>query len=192
MRIAVIGSGNIGGTLARAWAKAGHDVAIGSRNPGEPAADGPAEVDIATALNDAEAVLLAIPARAVAEFLETHASALDGTLVIDATNNVGAAVANAASAIAEATPGARYVRAFNTLGWENFANPSFAGVAADLFFSGPEADEPTVAALIADVGLRPAYLGPDKADVVDHALPLWFALSQRRGQRRLAFRILSD
>jgi hypothetical protein len=46
--------------------------------------------------------------------------------------------------------------------------------------------------LISDVGLRPAYLGPDKADVVDNVLPLWFTLAQLRGNRRLAFRILED
>jgi hypothetical protein len=49
--------------------------------------------------------------------------------------------------------------------------------------------------LISDVGLRPAYLGPDKQDLVDSVLPLWFTLAQRRGQRHLtfrAFRVLQD
>ena len=126
------------------------------------------------------------------DFLAAYASDVDGRLLIDATNNVGAAATNAAAAVAQAAPNARYVRAFNTLGWENFADPIFDGVAADLFFSAPEADRDIVERLISDVGLRPAYLGPDKQDLVDSVLPLWFTLAQLRGQRHLAFRILQD
>ncbi|HAG56253.1 MAG TPA: hypothetical protein DCL17_07600 [Dehalococcoidia bacterium] len=33
MRIAVIGSGSVGGGLARAWSVLGHSVVIGSRSP---------------------------------------------------------------------------------------------------------------------------------------------------------------
>jgi hypothetical protein len=192
MQIAVIGTGNIGSTLGAAFARAGHDVALGSRDPGTARADGPEVVTIEAALSGADAVLVAIPARAVGDFLAGYAAELDGKLVIDATNNVGAPSANAAAAIAEAAPGARYARAFNTLGWENFANPTFNGVAADLFFSAAEADRDEVEELIAGVGLRPAYLGPDKQDLVDSLLPLWFTLSQLRSQRRLAFRVLTD
>ena len=35
MKIAVIGAGNVGSALGRAWAKRGHDVVFGVRNPGE-------------------------------------------------------------------------------------------------------------------------------------------------------------
>ena len=192
MRIAVIGTGNIGGTLGDAFVRAGHDVALGSRHPGDRAPDAPPVVDIPTALDGADVVLLAIPAKAVGAFLGEHAADIDGTLLIDATNDIGGPVANAAAAIAQAAPNARYVRAFNTLGWESFAEPTFDGVAADLFFSAPVADRTTVEGLISDVGLRPAYLGPDKQDLVDSVLPLWFTLVQQRGQRHLAFRILQD
>ncbi len=192
MRIAVIGTGNIGTTLAAALARAGHDVVLGSRTPRGATADGPPAVEVAIALEGADVVLLAIPARAVGDFLEAHAARIDGTLIIDATNNVGADTANAAEAIAAAAPRARYARAFNTLGWENFANPSFDGVAADLFFSAADADREVVEQLISDVGLRPAYLGPGKQDLVDSLLPLWFTLAQLRGDRHLAFRVLHD
>jgi predicted dinucleotide-binding enzyme len=192
MRIAVIGTGNIGGTLGRALAGAGHEVTMGSRNPGDGTPDLPPTADIASALEGAEVILLAIPARSVSDFLASHASDVDGKLLVDATNNIGGGSANAAAAVAEAAPQARYVRAFNTLGWENFANPTFDGVAADLFFSGPAAERETVEQLISDVGLRPAYLGPEKHDLVDSLLPLWFTLSQLRGTRHLALRILTD
>ena len=196
MRIAVIGTGNIGATIGRAWARAGHDVTFGSRHPDDDAAPGntsAAVAGIADALDGAEVVLLAVPAQGVDGFLAEHAARLDGPLVIDATNRIGAPVVNAAPQIAEAAPRARYVRAFNSLGWENFANPSFGGVAPDLFFSASEADRATAEHLISDVGLRPAYLGENRQDVADGATPLWFALVQARGgNRRLAFRVLED
>jgi len=192
MRIAVIGTGRIGSTLGAAFAQAGHDVALGSRNPKDSERDTPPVVDVPTALSGAEAVLLAIPAKSVPDFLASHAAQLEGPLLIDATNDVTGAVANAAAAIEQAVPNARYVRAFNTLGWENFAQPTFDGVAADLFFSAPEADRDVVERLITDVGLRPAYLGPRKQDLVDSVLPLWFTLAQLRGRRHLAFRVLED
>lgn len=191
MRIAVIGSGNIGTTLGGAWHRAGHEVRLGSRHPAS-ASEGPPQADIAAALDGADVVVLALPAAAVDELLAEHAVALDGRLVIDATNRIGAPSLNAAEAIAAAAPNARYVRAFNNLGWENFAQPTFGGVAADLFFSAPEADRATVETLISDVGLRPAYLGADKAALVDSVLPLWLALVKDRGQRRVAFRVLQD
>jgi predicted dinucleotide-binding enzyme len=64
MKVAVIGTGNIGGTLGRAFAGAGHDVTFGSRSPGDDqVAQGTAArvSDVAGALDGADAVVLAIP-----------------------------------------------------------------------------------------------------------------------------------
>jgi 8-hydroxy-5-deazaflavin:NADPH oxidoreductase len=196
MRIAVMGTGRIGGTIGRAWSRAGHAVTFGSRHPSSDDARGDTDATVAgipDALAGADVVLLALPARSVSELLAGNAAAIDGKLVIDATNQIGAAEMNAAKQVAAAVPGARYVRAFNMLGWENFADPLFDGVPADLFYSAPTADEATVAQLISDVGLRPAYLGEGKQDVVDGVLPLWITLVQSHGgNRRLAFRVLTD
>jgi predicted dinucleotide-binding enzyme len=193
MRIAVIGTGNIGGTVGRAWARAGHEVTFGSRHPDDADVGGAPVAGIAEALDGAEVVLLAVPGGAVDALLAEHAAALDGRLVLDATNRMGGPVANAAAQLAAAVPSARYVRAFNSLGWENFAEPTFDGVAADLFFTGSPADRETVERLIADVGLRPAYLGADRHAVVDSVASLWFTLVQARGgNRHVAFRVLTD
>lgn len=192
MRIGVIGTGNIGGTIGEALTRAGHQVTLGSRRPDEAgSASGARVADLAGAIADAEVVLLALPAGSLAEFLAEHGDSLAGKLVVDATNRIGAPVANAAEQIAAAAPAARYARAFNTLGWENFADPEFDGVPADLFFSCAEQDRPVVEELITGVGLRPAYLGEGKQNVVDGVLPLWFALVQAGGgNRHLAFRVL--
>jgi predicted dinucleotide-binding enzyme len=196
MRIAVIGTGRIGGTIGRAWSRAGHDVTFGSRHPASDDARGDTDATVASvpeALAGADVVLLAVPAGSVDELLASNAELIDGKLVIDATNQVGAADMNAAKKVAAAAPSVRYVRAFNMLGWENFADPFFGGVPADLFYSAPAADEATVALLISEVGLRPVHLGEGKQDVVDGLLPLWLTLVQARaGNRRLAFRMLTD
>jgi 8-hydroxy-5-deazaflavin:NADPH oxidoreductase len=196
MRIAVIGTGKVGGTLGRAWARAGHVVTFGSRRPAEDDVPGDTGANVASigdALSATDVVLLAIPGQTVSALLAEHPGSLDGRLVIDATNNAGAGAVNASAQVATAAPSARYVRAFNMLGWENFANPRFGGVAADLFFSAPTSEQATVERLISDVGLRPAYLGENQHEVLDGVLPLWFDLVRARGgNRRLAFRVLTD
>ncbi len=102
---------------------------------------------------------------------------------------------NSVATIAAAAPGATVYRAFNTLGWDNFADPTFDGVAADLFYAGPDGEaRAMVEQLIADIGMRPIRLGgTDEVALVDSVLPLWFALAsgQRMG-RHLAFKVLTD
>lgn len=192
MRIAIIGTGNIGATLGRALAAAGHEVRMGSRHPDDVSVAGASSATVAEALAGVEVALLAVPGAAVAELLAEHGGALGGLIVIDATNRMGAAVMNAAAEIAAAAPSARYVRAFNSYGWENFAQPVFGELAADLFFAAPEADRDVVAELISGVGLRPAYLGEGQQDVVDRVTALWFALTRSVGSRHVALRVLSD
>src|SRR5690349_19258434 len=142
--IGVIGGGNIGETIGEAWRRAGHDVVYGSRSP-EP----PRTVAIAEAIAGAEVVLLAVPGGAVPELLAEHGSALDGRVVIDATNDAGAERLHHADTYSASAPGARFVRAFNSLGFEMFADPSIGGEVADLFWCGPE--DAGVEQLIADL-----------------------------------------
>ena len=196
LSIAVAGTGNIGGTLGRAFARAGHTVVFASRHPEEDPGVGDTDARVAPvpeALAGADVVVLAVPGSAVPEFVREHADALAGTLLIDAANNIGGdGPADNHDVIAAVVPDARYARAFNSLGWENFAEPRFDGLEADLFFSSTEADRPVVEALIEAVGLRPMFVGEDQHEVVDGVLRLWFALAvaQHRG-RHLAFRVLT-
>src|SRR4051794_14302993 len=185
--IAVIGSGNIGATIGEAWRRAAHDVVFASRSP-EP----PSTVAIADAIAGAEVVLLAIPGAAVPQLLAEHGAALDGHLVIDATNDIGGERLHHAETYEQSAPGARFVRAFNTLGYELFADPSIGGEVADLFWCGPE--DAGIEQLISDVGLRPVRVGGiDAIDVVDGVGRLWMTLVFRQGHpRRLAFRMVAD
>jgi len=112
-------------------------VTYGSRNPRADGPGGEAVVAVGDAIEGADVVVFAIPAAAVEEVAAEHGAALAGKVVLDATNRMGAAVVNNRAEIAAHAPDAKYVRAFNTLGWENFAAP-LADV--DLFFAAdPEA-----------------------------------------------------
>ena len=190
MRIAIIGTGHIGSTLGGRFQAAGHDVRYGSRNPGGAKPGSAPQVTVGEAISGAEVVVLAVPGSAVTDVIAANGAALDGKVVIDAVNRMGASEFNSHAAIAAAAPQARYVRAFNTLGWENFADPPEG---ADLFFAADDAARPAAEELIRSVGLNPAYLGDAGATgTVDGVLPLWFALvRQRGGHRRLAFRVLT-
>jgi 8-hydroxy-5-deazaflavin:NADPH oxidoreductase len=189
MKIAVIGTGHIGGTLGGKWQAAGYDVVYGGRSAGADGPDGKPVAAIADALGDADVVLFAVPGPAVADVATANAAALDGKVVIDATNRIGQAEVNNHAAIKSAAPGARYARAFNSLGWENFAEPP-AG--ANLFFAADEKARSVTEELIGAVGLEPAFVGDaSAAGTVDGVAALWFALvKQPGGTRRLAFRVV--
>jgi predicted dinucleotide-binding enzyme len=185
MRVAVIGAGRIGGTIGDRWDAAGHEVVYGLRDPSKK----PGAKSIAAALASADTVFLAIPGNAVADFAHEQAKALDGKTVIDATNNFGGPSMNSWAELAKTLPKAKLYRAFNTYGWDVFANPSLGGETPDLFYAGPD---DRIEPLIADAGVRPVRVGgTDTADVVDGVLRLWFTLAQSRG-RRIGFRLVSD
>jgi predicted dinucleotide-binding enzyme len=199
--IAVLGAGNIGATLARKWAAAGHDVTLASRRPDAPALRdlaGEIGAEIAShedAVRDAAVVLLALPGAAVEPAVSPLGAALNHKLVIDATNDLTGGDMNGIGSLTLHAPGAVPARAFNSLGWENFANPDFNGTQADLFWCGPDGETGAlVERLIADVGLRPIRVGGlDQVAAVDMLASLWFALTLGQGRgRHLAFKVLTD
>jgi 8-hydroxy-5-deazaflavin:NADPH oxidoreductase len=194
--IAVIGAGPVGRTLAAAWVKAGHQVAVGSRTPESATVPaGAAVTEPVAALEEARVAVYTVPGPAMPELLAAHTVALDGRIVIDATNNM-AAGGQELSALRHLPDGAIGYRAFNSVGWENMADPLLGGEVADMFFAGPDGSErEVVTALIADVGFRPVYAGgsPAAFAAVDSLAGLWFALAIGRGLgRRLAFRVLTE
>ncbi len=201
MKIAILGTGNIGGTLGRKWAAAGHTVIFGTREPEAAKVQallaevghGATAVAIPDAIAQVEVVLFAIPGRAVSETAVQLGRQLNGKLLIDATNNVGQQPMHNLNVLRQAAPDSPLFRAFSTLGWENFAEPVIDGQQVDLFYCGDAREGNTaVAQLISEIGLRPIYLGGvEQVELVDALTRLWFALAFQQGKgRRLALRLI--
>ena len=197
--IAIIGAGDIGATLARRFAAAGHAVTFGARDPSGATVRALAEEIGATvrpmhdAVTAAAVVVVAIPGAAIPALVAELGPALANRVVIDATNDMGGPVFHHLDEFASRAPDALVYRAFNTLGWENFADPR---PGSDLLYCGPDRPEERalVEGLITDIGLGPVYVGGlDQADLLDAMTRLWFALAITQGHgRRTAFRVLRD
>lgn len=194
MRITVVGWGNVGRTLGSGWARAGHSVAIATRDPESQAAAGwRAEgwrVGGVPSVDDSDVVVLAMPGAAVVDVATSNSAALNGHLVIDTTNALGSDGAlNRLPALSAALPEARLVRAFTTMAWENFAEPSIDGRTLDQYYVGApapgSADDQCVAGLIADLGLHPVRLGGlDQVAHLDALTKAWFHLVWQLGYPR--------
>lgn len=152
MKIAVIGTGNIGAAYARALADAKFDVVIGHRDPGKAAvlaqeigsqAEGGG---IAAALKLADIAILALPYQAIAETL-ADAGDLTGKVLVDVSNPMSAdfqdlvvgLTTSAAEQIQAAAPTARVVKAFNTIFAGLVSAEARAGKSLQVFIAGDDA-----------------------------------------------------
>jgi predicted dinucleotide-binding enzyme len=177
MKIGIIGAGRIGGALGEHWVKAGHEVMLSSRHPenlkelvarlGPRARVGtPRE---AAAFGDV--ILVSVPYGAVPHVGRDHAAELRGKVVLDTTNPFPArdgAVAEEARkkgtgvAVREHLPGARVVRAFNTIPagvLRGEAHRSGERIAVPLAGDDREALE-LASRLVTDAGFEPVVVGP--------------------------------
>jgi predicted dinucleotide-binding enzyme len=203
MRIAIVGSGNIGGGLARAWTAKGHTVAFGARQPDEPEVVALAREIGATvaatpdALAGADVIVLAMPftaAPAVAAALPSW----QGRVVIDCTNPIGPGFTlihghtdSGSEAIQRLLPGAHVVKSFSAQGAENLAHPVHDGVPASNFYCGDDAAaKAVVKQLIEDVGFEAVDAGPlTSARYLEPITMLWISMSRTLG-RQFAFKVL--
>ena len=178
MNIAIVGAGNVGGALGRSWAKAGHHIVYGVRDPRAEktvalvtaTGGGAAAATVADAVRTAAVIALATPWDATVAALQSAGEgAWREKILIDATNplkftpGVGLELAlgfsdSGAENVARWAMGARVVKAFNTYGWENFANahyPNAAGLRPVMFCAGDDrAAKTTVAELAGDSGFE--------------------------------------
>ncbi|MGE5703222.1 MAG: NADPH-dependent F420 reductase [Clostridia bacterium] len=197
MKIASIGSGNIGGTLGKKWAACGHQVMFGSIDPqGEPMRSlietaGPNAMagSVREAIAFGEVILLAIPGTEVDNVLEL-AGDLHHKILINCTNRYDGKSAD--SEVLRLAQNARVVRAFHTLPFEVLANPYYGALTPTLFMSGADSDAKEVVAQLArDIGLDPVDAGDsanmEKIEAMN--VTLWGILSPQFG-RDYSLRVL--
>ena len=200
MHIAIIGSGSVGTALARNATRTGHTVVFGARDPaGEravaatAAAPGATVEAIPTAVRGADVVILATPYDAATDALDA-AGPLDDVIVVDCTNPIAPGLSgvsvgttsSGAEVIAAHVPTARVVKAFNTTGAENLADPAYPGGPIVLPICGDDADaKQVVTALARDLGFDVVDVGPlAGARYTEPFAMLWITLAVRSGLGR--------
>ncbi len=174
MNIGIIGAGNIGATVARLFAQAGHSVAISNSRGPQSLASLVATLGAnvtATTVDDAakfgEVVLLAVPWR-TPEALPA-AKLLEGKIVIDAMNHYTSTGdvhdlghSSSSEEVAKRLPGTRIVKAFNTMYFETLrtGGKQEQKDRLVLFVAGDDAKaKAVVSKLIEDIGFAPVDTG---------------------------------
>ena len=197
MRIAIIGAGNVGGGLGRAFAAVGNEVVFGVRDPESTKtlsvlADIPEAVAAspAVAVEGADVVVVALRPVAIASMI-AELPPMDGRIVVDAMNRFdGDPSRSTIQDLALLLPGARLAKAFNTIGFENYTTARSRQVPAAMFVAAddPEAKR-VVMDLAAQVGFEPEDAGGlANAKVLEDMVRVWMALTQAYG-RTVAFAV---
>lgn len=184
MKIGIIGSGNIGGTLGEHWAKAGHEVMFSSRHPEElklMADEVGAKVGTSEeAVAFGEVILLAIPYGKMPDLAEQVGS-LENKIIIDATNpypsrdgDVAQKVIDdesqtATGYVASQFSGAKTVKAFNSIYFKVLEEKAFQSgddrIAVQVASDDPQAKQ-TVKQLIEDIGFAPQDIGDIQSSTI--------------------------
>jgi len=175
MKIGIVGSGQVGGTLGTVWVRAGHkvmfssqdlehDKALAAKLGADARAGTPRE---AVAFGDV--VMISVPYRALPEVGKTVGDLIRGKVVIDTCNPfVGrdGEIANwarekgAGLASAELLPGARLVRAFNAIGASQMGEAHKQPGRVGMPIASDDAGAIEIASgLIRDIGYEPVPVG---------------------------------
>lgn len=202
--IAVIGTGSVGGALGARFAALGHEVVYGSRTPEAPrvlelVASTGERARAATPEVAAQAcgtIVFAVPWEAAEASLKGLGD-LNGKLIIDVTNPLdvedGREIAvevkdSGAELLQSLAPGARLVKAFNTLNYRVMANPSIAGGPVTVPLSGDDDDsKKSVAELVRGIGFEPVDVGPLRTARYTEKMALLYVGLLLRGGPRYEF-----
>jgi predicted dinucleotide-binding enzyme len=211
MRIGIIGSGDVAQSLAAGFLKHGHTVVVGTRHV-EKLADWRTENpqggvgSFADAAASAEVVVLAVKGTAASDALrQAGGSNLDGKVVIDATNPIADAPPDHGvlkfftslddslmERLQREFPGARFVKAFNSVGNHAMVNPHFEGGPPTMFICGNhDAAKWTVKGILDQFGWETADMGTvEAARVIEPLCILWCIPGFLRNEWTHAFKLL--
>ncbi len=203
MRVAIVGTGQVGAALGVRLAEAGHAVVFGSRDPDRDSVQalaaevGGEALASADAVEGADAVVLATPWEAAEEVVRSLP--LRGKVLLDATNPIGRDFAllklptSAAEQIAGWAKGAYVVKAFNTVGAGTMRDAHYGAQAPMMPYCGDHpASKRTAAALIEAVGFEAVDAGGlAQAGLLESLALLWITLAYKQGQgANIAFALL--
>jgi 8-hydroxy-5-deazaflavin:NADPH oxidoreductase len=208
MKIGIIGSGNVGGALGGRWAKLGHEVVFGTRNPesgdvqklAARASGKTSAATLADTANGCEVLLLATPWPATQQIIAGLGD-LNGKILIDATNPLlpdlsgltHGTTTSGGEQVAAWARGAQVVKAFNTVGANIMADPAFEGHRPVMFYCGDDAQaKQVVKKLIDELVFEAIDAGPlTQARLLEPFAQLWISLAYAQGLgREFAFELL--
>ncbi|MGD9629861.1 MAG: NADPH-dependent F420 reductase [Pyrinomonadaceae bacterium] len=176
MKIGFIGAGNIGGTAAKLFVSAGHEVVISNSRGPETLTDvekatGARAVNVEEAAKFGEVVFVSIP---LGSYKSLAPDDLDGKIVIDSNNyypdrdgpipELDSASTTSSELLARHLPGSKIVKAFNTIWFEHLRKEGDRSKPLAerrvIFVSGDDPDaKSVVSGLIEEIGFAPYDLG---------------------------------
>jgi predicted dinucleotide-binding enzyme len=203
MKISIIGTGNVGGALATRWAKAGHQILLGTRDlakfEDKHLLENPQTSlhTIAESAKEAEVILIAAVPQAAQAIAEQIRDVTKGKVVIDAMNSVRTkpeGFNNSFEALKNYLPESEIVKCFNSTGFENMQNPIYHGEGIDMFVAGSSAKGKEIAKKLAlDAGFSTCwdFGGDDKVQLLEYFALSWINLAIMQGHgRNMAFKVI--
>lgn len=196
MKIAIIGSGNVGSALGHGFAKAGHEIVFGVRDPNSPKTIKALEIvknasiqTIKNACAFSQVIIITTPPEAVLEIISDMGD-LNGKTIIDATNAVRTKpdpYPTAYHALKALTKSPNIAKCFNTTGYENMLDPNYHGTGIDMFVAGDnEVAKKMAQQLALDIGFENCYNfgGDDKVELLEKLALSWINLAIMQGHGR--------
>lgn len=202
MDIAIIGTGNVGGALAKNLAKAGHSIFLGLRNQEDFKGKHLLQLanitaySIAEAVQKAEVIIVSAPAQFAID-IAISLGDVSGKVIIDTMNAVfmkPGTFSTSSEAILANCNTQDVVKCFNTTGFENMSDPNYNGVPIDMFMAGDSEKGKRIARQLAlDIGFAECYDfgGNDKFGLIEQFALSWInlAIMQKQG-RNIAFKVI--
>jgi predicted dinucleotide-binding enzyme len=210
-KIAVLGTGIVGQTLALGFRKHGHEVVMGTQNPDKrvewqlAAADPPAVKSYAGAAQFADLLVLAVKGTVAEDVARRFASFATGKTVIDTCNPIAElppenGVLRFFTGLDESlmerlqrlAPAAHFVKAFNSVGNALMVNPAFGGMRPTMFICGNnESAKAEVRAILDQFGWDTEDMGAiQAARAIEPLCMLWCIPGFARNQWSHAFKLL--
>jgi 8-hydroxy-5-deazaflavin:NADPH oxidoreductase len=198
MKLAMIGAGNVGSALGRAWLQAGEDVLFGAPDPADAKYRALPQERLrrpAEAARDADIVVLATPWPAT-EAAVRGLGELSGKMLIDCTNPLGMGNnglelvlgydTSAAEQVASWAPRAAVFKTFNQIGAENMDKAAQFAIKPVMFVAGDDdLKKPIVLALVSKLGFEAIDAGPLRiARLLEPFGMLWIDQALNRGRGR--------
>ena len=205
-RVAVLGSGVVGVTLANGLADLGHEVGLGSRS-GKTVEGWTGQVGtFAEVLRDADLAVLSVKGSIAEELVGSLTEELAGVTVIDTTNPIADTPPvdgvlsyftgpneSLMERLQKLAPEARFVKAFNSVGSALMVQPKLAGgLQPTMFLAGDNADAvATVAQIATQFGWEPEIVGSSiAARAIEPLCVLWCIPGLRDNDWVHAFKVL--